>query len=137
MNGKFLSGALLFVLGFTCLCAEATKRLGSGKSVWDRSDTKSLRNLMTDDMLKEITAAIAERDATASVGHTTRTEVIRLEAKLLGIEESFEGQLASVEFSGAIRKEAGAQPDVFKEVWNMSLNKSSHCGQLLAGINAA
>ena len=116
---------------------KAKENFVARQDVWDRSDTKSLRNLMTNNMLKEITAQIAERDATASVGHTIRTEVIRLEAKLLGIEESLEGQLASVEISGAIREEADAQPDVFKEVWNMSLNKSSHCGQLIAGINAS
>lgn len=106
------------------------------QDAWDRSDTKSLRNLMTDNMLKEITAQIAERDATASIGQTNKTEVVSLEAKLLGIEESFEGHLASVEFSGVIREEAGAQPEVFKEVWNMSLNKSSHGGWLVAGIQS-
>jgi len=106
------------------------------QDAWDRSDTKSLRNLMTDNMLKEITAQIAERDATASVGQIAKTEVISLEAKLLGIEESVDGHLASVEFSGMIREDAGAQPEAFKEVWNMSLNKTTHSGWLVAGIQA-
>lgn len=106
------------------------------QDAWDRSDTKSLRDLMTDNMLKEITAQIAERDATASVGQITKTEVISLEAKLLGIEESVDGYLASVEFSGMIREDAGAQPEAFKEVWNMSLNKTNHSGWLVAGIQA-
>jgi predicted lipid-binding transport protein (Tim44 family) len=106
------------------------------QDAWDRSDTKSLRNLMTDDMLKEITAQIAERDATASVGQIAKTEVISLDAKLLGIEESVDGHLASVEFSGMIREDAGAQPEAFKEVWNMSLNKTTHSGWLVAGIQA-
>jgi predicted lipid-binding transport protein (Tim44 family) len=106
------------------------------QDAWDRSDTKSLRNLMTDNMLKEITAQIAERDATASVGQITKTEVISLDAKLLGIEESVDGHLASVEFSGMIREDAGAQPEAFKEVWNMSLNKTTHNGWLVAGIQA-
>jgi len=106
------------------------------QDAWDRSDTKSLLNLMTDNMLKEITAQIAERDASASVGQITKTEVISLEAKLLGIEESVDGHLASVEFSGMIREDAGAQPEAFKEVWNMSLNKTTHSGWLVAGIQA-
>ena len=106
------------------------------QDAWDRSDTKSLRQLMTDNMLEEIKAQIAERDATASVGQMTKTEVITLEARLLGIEESVDGHLASVEFTGMIREDVGAQPESFKEVWNMSLSKTTNSGWLVAGIQA-
>ena len=106
------------------------------QDAWDRSDTASLRNLMTDDMLIEIKAQIAERDATSSVGHMTKTEVVSLEAKLLGIEESYDSHLASVEFSGMIREDVGAQAEAFKEVWNMSLSKAANSGWLVAGIQA-
>jgi len=106
------------------------------QDAWDRSDTASLRNLMTDDMLIEIKAQIAERDATSSVGHMTKTEVVSLEANLLGIEESYDGHLASVEFSGMIREDVGAQAEAFKEVWNMSLSKAANSGWLVAGIQA-
>ena len=106
------------------------------QDAWDRSDTASLRKLMTDDMLTEIKAQIAERDATSSVGHMTRTEVVSLEAKLLGIEESYDSHLASVEFSGMIREDVGAQAETFKEVWNMSLSKAPNRGWLVAGIQA-
>jgi predicted lipid-binding transport protein (Tim44 family) len=106
------------------------------QDAWDRSDTNSLRNLMTDNMLEVIKAQIAERDATASVGQMTKTEVITLEARLLGIEESVDGHLASVEFTGMIREDLGAQPESFKEVWNMSLSKTTNSGWLVAGIQA-
>ena len=106
------------------------------QDAWDRSDTASLRNLMTDSMLIEIKAQIAERDATSSVGHMTKTEVVSLEAKLLGIEESYDSHLASVEFSGLIREDVGAQAEAFKEVWNMSLSKTANSGWLVAGIQA-
>jgi predicted lipid-binding transport protein (Tim44 family) len=106
------------------------------QDAWDRSDTNSLRNLMTDNMLEEIKAQIAERDATASVGQMTKTEVITLEARLLGIEESVDGHLASIEFAGMIREDVGAQPESFKEVWNMSLSKTTNSGWLVAGIQA-
>ena len=106
------------------------------QDAWDRSDTKSLRNLMTDNMLEEIKAQIAERDATASVGQMAKTEVITLEARLLGIEESVDGHLASIEFAGMIREDVGAQPESFKEVWNMSLSKTTNSGWLVAGIQA-
>ena len=106
------------------------------QDAWDRSDTASLRNLMTDEMLTQIKAQIAERDATTAVGQMTKTEVVTLDAKLLGIEESAQGHLASVEFSGTIREEIGVQPETFKEVWNMSLSKTANSGWLVAGIQA-
>ena len=106
------------------------------QDAWDRSDTASLRNLMTDTMLTEIKAQIAERDATSSMGQMTKTEVVSLEAKLLGIEESYDSHLASVEFSGMIREDVGAQAEAFKEVWNMSLSKAANSGWLVAGIQA-
>lgn len=113
---------------------QAKQNFVTMQDAWDRSDTKMLRNLMTDNMLEEIKAQISERDAVSSVGPMTKTEVIALDAKLLGIEESIDGHLASVEFSGMIREEAGAQPEAFKEVWNMSLSKTSGSGWLVAGI---
>lgn len=106
------------------------------QDAWDRSDTNSLRNLMTDNMLEEIKAQIAERDATSSVGQMTKTEVVSLEAKLLGIEESHDSHLASVEFSGMIREDVGAPAEAFTEVWNMSLSKAANSGWLVAGIQA-
>jgi predicted lipid-binding transport protein (Tim44 family) len=106
------------------------------QDAWDRSDTKSLRQMMTDNMLEEIKAQIAERDAATPIGQMTKTEVIHLEAKLLGIEESVDGHLASIEFSGTIREDAAAQPEAFKEVWNMSLSKTTNSGWLVAGIQA-
>ena len=106
------------------------------QDAWDRSDTASLRNLMTDRMLTEIKAQIAERDATSSVGQMTKTEVVSLEAKLLGIEEPHDSHLASVEFSGMIREDVGAPAEAFKEVWNMSLSKTANSGWLVAGIQA-
>ena len=106
------------------------------QDAWDRSDTASLRHLMTDHMLTEIKAQIAERDAASSVGQMTKTEVVSLEAKLLGIEESYDSHLASVEFTGMIREDVGAQAEAFKEVWNMSLSKAANSGWLVAGIQA-
>lgn len=106
------------------------------QDAWDRSDTASLRTMMTDSMLLEIKAQIAQRDAASTVGQMGKTEVVSIDAKLLGIEESADGYLASVKFSGMIREEAGAQAESFNEVWNMSLGKKSNSGWLVAGIQA-
>jgi predicted lipid-binding transport protein (Tim44 family) len=104
------------------------------QDAWDRSDTSSLRQLMTDNMLNEIKAQITERDAASKVGRMSLTEVVSLDAKLLGIEESDDGYLASIEFTGMIREESNALPESFKEIWNMSRSKHDNSGWLLAGI---
>jgi len=104
------------------------------QDAWDRSDTSSLRLMMTDSMLTEIKAQITERDAASSVGQMSMTEVVSLEAKLLGIEDSQDGYLASIEFTGMIREESNAIPESFKEIWNMSRSKHDNSGWLLAGI---
>ena len=114
--------------------SKAKENFVTMQDAWDRSDTSSLRQMMTDNMLTEIKAQIAERDAASTIGQMSMTEVISLDAKLLGIEESMDGYLASIEFSGMIREESNTSPESFKEIWNMSRSKQDNGGWLLAGI---
>lgn len=102
---------------------------------WDKSDIPALRAMMTDTMLVEIQAQLAEREAQHGA-HVNRTDVVMLEARLLGIEETADEYLASVEFSGMIREEPSAGPSPFREVWNMTKPKSGHSGWLVAGVQA-
>jgi predicted lipid-binding transport protein (Tim44 family) len=104
------------------------------QDAWDRSDTSTLRSMMTDEMLGEIRGQIAERDRTpAPMG---RTEVVMLEAQLLGVEELATEYMASVEFSGMIREEPSAGPTPFREVWNMVKPRDGSAGWLVAGVQA-
>ena len=119
---------------FDGFLTKAKENFVAMQDAWDRSDTSSLRQLMTDNMLNEIKAQITERDAASKVGQMSLTEVVSLDAKLLGIEESDDGYLASIEFSGMIREESNALPESFKEIWNMSRSKHDNSGWLLAGI---
>lgn len=105
------------------------------QAAWDRADIGALRAMMTDAMLKEIQAQLAERDA-HSGGQTNSTEVVDIEARLLGIEDLGDEYLASVEFSGMIREEPGVAPSPFREVWNMSKTKAGASGWLVAGVQA-
>jgi predicted lipid-binding transport protein (Tim44 family) len=102
---------------------------------WDRSDIASLRAMMTDDMLGEIRHQLAERER-QSPGQPNKTEVVMLDAQLLGIEDLGEGYMASVEFSGMIREEPSSGPSPFREVWNMTKPKSGGAGWLVAGVQA-
>lgn len=102
---------------------------------WDKSDIPALRAMMTDGMLAEIQSQLAEREA--HPGATpNRTDVVMLEARLLGIEETAEEYLASVEFSGMIREDLSAGPSPFREVWNMTKPVNASRGWLVAGVQA-
>ena len=105
------------------------------QDAWDRSDIARLRSMMTDDMLAEIQAQLADREDHAA-GQVNKTEVAMLDAKLLGIEDLGDSYLASVEFNGMIREEPAAGPNPFREVWNMSKPKSGGSGWLVAGVQA-
>jgi predicted lipid-binding transport protein (Tim44 family) len=102
---------------------------------WDAADIPTLRTMMTDAMVEEIKAQLAEREATAS-GQPNQTDVVMLEAKMLGIEELPTFYMASVEFSGLIREEPSSGPTPFREVWNMSKPKDGSMGWLVAGVQA-
>jgi predicted lipid-binding transport protein (Tim44 family) len=116
--------------------------LGSAKqnfitlqAAWDKSDISSLRAMMTDTMLGEIKAQLAEREQHTGAG-VNHTEVAALDAKLLGIEEDDNAWLASVEFSGMIKEDPSQSPGPFREVWNMTKAKSGSGGWLVAGVQA-
>jgi len=105
------------------------------QAAWDKSDIAALRVMMTDTMLKEIQAQLAEREAHTG-GPLNLTEVVMIEAHLLGIEDLGDDYMASVEFSGMIREEPSAGPAPFREVWNMTKTKSGQSGWLVAGVQA-
>jgi predicted lipid-binding transport protein (Tim44 family) len=91
--------------------------------------------MMTDTMVEEIRTQLAERESHGS-GQPNKTEVVMLDAQLLGIEDLGDGYMASVEFNGMIREEPSAGPSPFREVWNMTKPKSGSSGWLVAGVQA-
>ena len=105
------------------------------QDAWDRADVSTLRSMMTDTMVAEIRSQLTEREA-QNPGQPNKTEVVMLEAQLLGIEELADGYMASVEFNGMIREEPSAGPSPFREVWNMTKPKSGESGWLVAGVQA-
>lgn len=105
------------------------------QAAWDRSDIATLRSMMTDGMLDEIRAQLAERESQRGA-EPNHTDVVMIEAQLLGIEELDDRYMASVEFSGMIREELSAGPSPFREVWNMTKSKSGNSGWLVAGVQA-
>jgi predicted lipid-binding transport protein (Tim44 family) len=105
------------------------------QDAWDRDDLATLRSMMTDGMVGEIKSQLAERESHLG-GQPNKTDVVMLEAQLLGIEDLGDDYMASVEFSGMIREEPSAGPSPFREVWNMTKPKSGTSGWLVAGVQA-
>lgn len=105
------------------------------QEAWDRSDVASLRAMMTDDMLQQIQTQLAERER-SHPGAVSRTDVLMLDAQLLGVEDHDQAYVASVEFSGMSRESGAAGPSPFREIWSITRPKSSQGGWLVAGVQA-
>jgi len=105
---------------------EAKQQFVAIQKVWDSGDVSQLRNFLTDDLMKELQAQLSGRTG------ENHTEVVLLNAEMLGIEQVTDGHLASVRFSGMLREQVGAEAFRFEEVWN--LFKPAQGGWLLAGI---
>ena len=101
------------------------------QDAWDRADLDDLGALMTDDMLGHIRQQLQERG-----DRPNRTDVVTLQAELLGVEDVGATYLASVEFSGMIREEVTAGAAPFREVWNLTKPRDGSSGWLLAAVQA-
>ena len=105
------------------------------QDAWDQSNLSNLRSMMTDEMLEQIKVQLADRQSHTGVG-VNKTDVLMLNAQLLGIEEANGMYMASVEFSGMIREDASAEASAFREVWNMTKPQAGGSGWLVAGVQA-
>ncbi|MFN4103673.1 MAG: TIM44-like domain-containing protein, partial [Tepidimonas sp.] len=90
--------------------------------------------LLTAVLRAAIQALLAERAAQG--GAPNVTEVVALDAQLLGIEDLGREYMASVEFSGLIRENPAEGPAPFREVWNITRPKEGRGGWLVAGVQA-
>jgi predicted lipid-binding transport protein (Tim44 family) len=88
-----------------------------------------IREFTTPEMFAEVKVDLDSRGAQAN-----QTDVVQLNADLLGVEDRGDEYFASVRFSGLIRETPGAAAESFVEVWNLSKSTRSGEGWLLAGI---
>lgn len=105
---------------------EAKKQFVAVQKAWDTMDFDGLQSRLTEELYAEYAGKMAAH------GGKNHTEVVLLNANLLGIEKLSDGHLASVRFSGMIREDESAEAVAFEEVWN--LQKPDGKGWLLAGI---
>lgn len=105
---------------------ESKRQFVAVQKAWDEADREELRQRLTDDFFAEFSAQLDQRTS------ENKTEVVILNADMLGIEKLSDGYLASVRFSGMIREDDAPEAAGFEEVWN--LYKQDGQGWLLAGI---
>lgn len=98
------------------------------QEAWDRGDLSQLQEFATRQMFDEL-----KQDLQARSG-ANRTEVLTLDAELLGVETADDSYLASVRFSGMIREQSDGVAESFVEVWNLTKPVSGSGGWVLAGI---
>jgi len=99
------------------------------QAAWDKSDVNDLREFTTPEMFAELKQQLLERGASAN-----HTDVVTLEAELLGVETVGNEYLASVKFNGLIKEAENAAAEPFAEVWNLTKPVSGQGGWILAGI---
>jgi len=99
------------------------------QAAWDRSDVADLREFTSPEVYAELSMQIQERG-----GNADFTDVVSIDAQLLGIETTERDYLASVQFNGMIRNAPSAQAEPFVEVWNLSKPLNGNGGWVLAGI---
>lgn len=99
------------------------------QAAFDAADVNQLREFVADELFPELQQQIADRGAASQ-----RTDVVRLDAELLGIQQQGLDYMASVRFHGMIRESDGAPAEAFDEVWNLVRPVAGGSGWMLAGI---
>jgi predicted lipid-binding transport protein (Tim44 family) len=99
------------------------------QAAWDRGDLADLREFTAPEVYAELQLQIQERG-----NQQDYTEVVSIDAQLLGIETTERDYLASVQFNGMIRNAPGAPAEPYVEVWNLSKPLNGNGGWVLAGI---
>lgn len=95
----------------------------------DRGDMEDIRLFSTPEVAAEIQMQYQERGCTPQ-----HTDVVQLNADLLGIDNEAARHVASVRFYGQLREEANGAPGSFVEVWHLVKPVDGERGWLVAGI---
>jgi predicted lipid-binding transport protein (Tim44 family) len=98
------------------------------QAAWDAKNLDDIREFTTPEVFAEIRMQLDEEK-----GAVNKTEVVNLDAKLLGIETGPTDYLATVRFAGVMHENQG-EAIPFEEIWHLSKPVSGRGGWLLAGV---
>jgi len=100
------------------------------QKAWDQGDLVSLREYTTPEMFATI-----QQDLAGRFDSSNQTDVVTINAQLLGIETADGHYFCSVQFRGMIREQQGTPASDFSEIWNLSKPVEGPGGWVLAGIS--
>ena len=90
------------------------------QAAWDAGDVELLGELTAPAVWRDLCSELPQRGADAN-----RTEVLTLQAQLLGCVEAPTAWLLSIEFTGMLREAADQGAAPFREWWMLAREKSS------------
>lgn len=83
------------------------------QAAWDQADFDGIREYMTPELFADL-----QRERLKTEGSQS-TEVVRLNAELIGVRREGDLVVASVLFSGLIREDEKGAADAFSEIWHV------------------
>lgn len=100
------------------------------QAAWDKGDMQDIRDYTTPELFAQLTL---DRQSYKDGNHFT--EVVSLDAELLGLSQDQNQVIASVRYSGMIREQQGEDAQPFTEVWHIQRDpESSNADWFIAGI---
>jgi predicted lipid-binding transport protein (Tim44 family) len=100
------------------------------QAAWDQSDFRDIREYTAPQLFAEL-----QRERERLGPAQQYTEVVRLNAELLGVRRDGDLAIASVRFTGLIREEESAGAGPFDEIWHVQHPWATRDGDwLIAGI---
>lgn len=99
------------------------------QAVYDVGDLIDLREFTSPEMFAELKLEIGERGISKN-----QTDVVTLDAELLGVHSDAQMHTAAVHFTGMIREEVDAAAEPFSETWTLTKPVDGSTGWVLAGI---
>lgn len=100
------------------------------QAAWDKGDFRDIRDYTTPEMYAEL-----QQEHKRSGSENNFTEVVMLNTELLGTRREGDQLVVSMQFTGLIREEEGAQATDLSEIWHVVHDWDSEDGDwLIAGI---
>lgn len=103
------------------------------QAAWDKADFRDIREYTTPQLYAEL-----QRERQRLGEGAQYTEVVTLDAEIVGVRRDGDQAVASVVFSGLIREEENATADSFREIWHVQHDWDKSEGDwFIAGVQQA
>ena len=103
------------------------------QAAWDKADFRDIREYTTPQLYAEL-----QRERQRLGEGAQYTEVVTLDAEIVGIRRDGDQAVASVVFAGLIREEENAAADSFREIWHVQHDWDKSEGDwFIAGVQQA